>query len=1205
MADSSQPSSQSSQASNSKLPTSFRKKAQTSSDSDIQDQQGFTTLGIHEILQRDFGTSSAASEASMSSGEGRKGYDLSWYLENKFRLFVHIEMDPLDIYAPSDAFAFAKDTIEMQVQQAIELELEKLSSFNKCFIKVKPVGNKAGFKFMMIPIKIIMTLDDRGTTREIVLEACPPQVADGPSKDDMRSSLLKVTAKFPVIYRDSYKRRDNVQRWWCCSIKEESMLDDELVLSIEFQIQYHEDKVDKDTQLAWNIIHKWILQAMEIDLSEKALFEVKLIAGFHRIGQTQHRAIHPKFLIVYNAPDLQSLERMCFVVGIRHGQTIRLGPKEAPGCAEGFEFRFYCTLFDSKILASRPTTLKPTIQRVHDHLSPQVTPESLLRLYVQKHLPSKCFSVDDLRKAPELQMISAKLRETILLLIENNFLSQRHDHQDILSISPLRRPWIDFSLLLPDQSSFAVQHKDCGIWIDRSLGLPAGQQPVAFRCFIIHVALSYSAMSRTDVSPWELEQFMQFRFNQFLHVLNSLKENQEALSIMNLKYQTSFDQANKEEIDPDFVANPAFWLNYSRLEELASCAASESFVSMWAFLFLPLEFLQYNYVVVNTRPVGEEDTVSSAKVVGGSFHFISDKAKAGTIFIRFAGGEDGHFSSLLFRQKADDFKKKLMASGHITQIKFKKNKSALWDAIADAFLDVSIEAFQSKSHPQLQLNLPSARQGNDVGGLDDKGADLNEGEARPKGQDESTPKVPKKIEDLKRIVASVFDACYRADELSDTAFDTLTASDLNAHTKEFNGFLSSCRSAIARLPKFDDQDSQCFPELFAQFRSLSSMIANVTCIRDSCQRLYEEKTASGKKTPAKGGKSKDGQAAKLIQPLDLFCKVRSSLPVDDISDAITDGQLLGLFVIHPTPTFIASFYFSILHSSTNHQIIEEMEARFKRKLSISKAAASELCQATRRQFDSVKANQMVRGGKTFEEYLAYKGVKSWDKIAYDNVLGELSLCSQVWKLNIALIWRHDNVWRLFVATNGGSSPILTVVYAKTAVSVNASGTASFTSGTAGRFFPIDPINPDGEEWYNNDVFKSQIPDSAPVEVFDAVATFQRHIHREHPFQSVVDVEGYYGSDTSSEITAEASQSELFNSFIDNSSVSQGSLPTPQSIRDIPLPVIVAAVNQSMVLALEAVKGKKRVVSPETQEEDDAQFAEKNGAAKAGSAALGE
>jgi hypothetical protein len=1206
----------SSSSSLSKLPNVYRPKILDNHSSGLDEElQGLTTLGINTILHRSF-DSSASSETSLSSGEAHKGVDLSWYLDNKFILYVLMEMDPVDVFASNDSFLFSKNIIEASIQQVIEIEMGKLSSLDKCFIKVKASKDRPAFKFLAIPIKVVMNVDEKGKTREIILEACPSQTSlgalNGVSQSDMRQALLSIKAKFPVLYKEGYKRRDSVERFWCCSIREDNPLDDTIILSIEFQISYFEDKViNRDITLAWSIIKQWFLTNHQFDLDDKTLFDVKLVSGAHRTAQIEHRITHPKFYITYNAPVFSDLEKFCFIIGTLHGKHVRLSAKETPGCPAGFDMKFYCMLFDAKIESPRPECLKAVMQRVLDHITPRTTPDSMLKVFLQNHFPLKWFTVDDIRRFEEMSIIN-DIDSVISRLLAECFLCRNRSNSDALSISPHKRQWTNLTLYLPDKSSIVIQHKDCGIWIDSALGLPADIEPAIHKCFSIHIAMAYSSISRSDVNPWQLEQFMQYRYKHFKTALTDIKASPKALSMIEGMFETAWAKAKQSEIDPDFETNTAFWANVSRLEELASCEGHNSNTCMWSFLFLPTEFQQFHYLVVNVRPHDDGSGLDSVQLISPCYHFIADKPKTNTIVLMFEGSEQGHFSSLLFKYKQDDLKKKILTSAkNVVQVKFKKDKALMWDAIADIFMDLSLEDFGKEGRPQVNIHVPhehSSDHGVDgeANHEDHDEANLGEppGESQPKGQVVAPLKVPKKIEDLKRIVASVFDACNRADEFSDIAFDTLTIADLHDRIKELNGFLSSCRSAIARLPKFDTQESQDFPDLFTQFRSLSSMIANVTCIRDSCQKMHGEKSASGKKTPAKGGKAKESQVREPDQPLDLFCKVRSSLPVDDISDAITDGQLLGLFVIHPTPTFIASFYYSILHSSTNHQIIEEMEVRFQRKLSISKAAASELCQATRLQFDSVKANQMVRGGKTFEEYLVYKGVKSWDKIAYDNVLGELSLCSQVWKLNIALIWRHDNIWRLFVATNGGASPILTVVYAKTAVIVNASGIASFTSGTAGRFFPIDPINPDGDEWYDNELFTSQIPDSAPVEVFEAVSTFQKHIHKEHPFQSVVDVEGNFGSDTSSEITAEASQSELFNSFVDNDSVSQGSLPTPKAIRDIPLHVIVATVNQSMVKALKSVK-RKRVVSSATQEDDDAQFAKKTGAAKASSATLGE
>jgi hypothetical protein len=1202
---------QSQSSSLSKLPPSFRKKLLALSTSDVQDQQSSTTMGIQEILHRTFESSSAASEASLSSGEGRRGFDLNWYFENKFQLFIHVEMDPLDIHAPSDAFVFSKDIIEVQIQQAVETEMERVSSLEKCFARVKAANGKPSFKFLLIPIKIIMSIDDRGNTKEIVLEACPPQTDNAPTSELMKQTLLQLSFKFPVVYRESFKRRDAVNRFWCCTLKEENSFDDVLMLSIEFQIQYYEEKVNKNTKLAWELIHGWVLKLHQFDLNDSSRFEVKLVAGMHRVGQTSSRVTHPKFYVTYNAPDLQSLENLCFLVGIHHGQTVRLDSKSAPGCAEGFDFRFYCTLFDPKVLLPRPLALKPTIEKVFAHLSPKVTPESILKLYILKHFPSSNFTVEELVQAPDLQMINSDLAKTISVLVEEGFIVHNRVHENILSISPLRRQWTDLTLILPDLSQITIQHKDAGIWLDISMGLPQDSEPKAFRCFAIHVALAYSAISRTEVSPWMLEEYMQYRFNQFKIALSHLRDSPYALSLMNQKYESARIQANDAEIDPDFIANPAFWLNLDRLEELAQCAGSESYVSMWGFLFLPTEFLQYNYFIINTKPIGDDNGFRAAKVVGGNFLFISDKTKASTITLRYEGDQSGHFSCLLVRQRPEEFKKKILSTVDVTQVKVKKVKSAMWDAIADIFMDLSLENFNSKSRPQIQIHVPQDdacrpnkaaevhdAQEDDVSVAEaqnnsDEAADAQADMANSQASALSSRscKSQKKIDKVKHIISSVFDICNQADELALLTPEDLSLVELEGRLRELDHLILSAKAKIEGCPELSSQEQSQESALLVEYQTLNSLVDIVVELRSKFLKAIDSKKATAKRNLGSGGKGKpsksaNGQGADKVPngPLDLFCKVRSYLPVDDVSDQIIEGKLLDLFVIEPTPTFIASLYLSILHASTNHHIILEMEHLFQQKLSVSKLTASDLCKKTRMQFDVVKNNPMVRGGKTFAEYLQTKGVSSWDKIAYDNVLGEITLCSQVWKLNIALVWRHDGLWRLFVATNGGASPILTVLYAKTKVVINRDGEALFETGSAGRFFPLEALHPDGEEWFENALFTSAIPDSAPVDSFEPIKAFQKHIDREFHFQSVVTHEGFRSPDTISEITAEAAESDLWNSFVDNDSVSQGSRPTPDEIRAIPLPVIVSTINESAKAALKPIVLRRKIVVTESQEE---------------------
>jgi hypothetical protein len=324
--------------------------------------------------------------------------------------------------------------------------------------------------------------------------------------------------------------------------------------------------------------------------------------------------------------------------------------------------------------------------------------------------------------------------------------------------------------------------------------------------------------------------------------------------------------------------------------------------------------------------------------------------------------------------------------------------------------------------------------------------------------------------------------------------------------------------------------------------------------------------------------------------MDLFFKVPSIMPADDICDEISGTELLSLFRIDPTPTFIASFYYSLVAVSTRPQVQQEMEEIFHQKLIECKSCASSLCEQTRSRFHEVEEKCMVRGGKTFREYLSAKHVDSWDKIGFDNVLGEVSLCSQVWKLNIALIWRYNNVWRLFVCAHGGASPINTILYAKTRVQVDAEGRTSFAAGTARRFFSIDPIN---DEWFESSLFTQSIPESVPQEPeLPAAVQFRKHLDKEFALQSVIECEGAASSDEMSEITADASESDFRNSFVDEESVSQGSFPTPPEIKAIPVTKVVQVINDGMTAPLRSIRRRRVVVS---SDEEEGQTAKSNAA----------
>jgi hypothetical protein len=200
--------------------------------------------------------------------EAKRGFDLSWYKRNHFSLYVDIKMDPIDIFASGDDFIFAQDVIEANIQQSFESEMSKIAILNRCFVTLKATSSRQAEKFLNIPLKVAMRVEGRGTAKEITLEACPPQSdsANAPTKETMKTEMLKLQAKFPVVYRESYKRKDTIPRFWCCSLHEHNPFDEVICLSIDFQIHFNEEKVHKNQLIAWEIIHKWMKDNHNFDM---------------------------------------------------------------------------------------------------------------------------------------------------------------------------------------------------------------------------------------------------------------------------------------------------------------------------------------------------------------------------------------------------------------------------------------------------------------------------------------------------------------------------------------------------------------------------------------------------------------------------------------------------------------------------------------------------------------------------------------------------------------------------------------------------------------------------------------------------------------------------------------------------------------------------------------------------------------------------
>jgi hypothetical protein len=207
------------------------------------------------------------------------------------------------------------------------------------------------------------------------------------------------------------------------------------------------------------------------------------------------------------------------------------------------------------------------------------------------------------------------MEEAVEQLKKEGVLTTHPIHSDVLSLTVKFKPCKPLKLHFADQVVASIQHKDCGIWINQDLGLPQGAKVMSFKCFAIHVATSFSAVNRSEVSAWQLEDYMQYRYRQFKLLHHHLQSNPAAMKTLKSKYLSAKKTAKGSEIDPDQSANPAFWANISTIQEMAENVGEDSFTSIWSFMFLPTEFQQFYYLIVNTRPLEDPSDTCSVKLI--------------------------------------------------------------------------------------------------------------------------------------------------------------------------------------------------------------------------------------------------------------------------------------------------------------------------------------------------------------------------------------------------------------------------------------------------------------------------------------------------------------------------------------------------------------------------------------------------------------
>jgi hypothetical protein len=757
---------------------------------------------------------------------------------------------------------------------------------------------------------------------------------------------------------------------------------------------------------------------------------------------------------------------------------------------------------------------------------------------------------------------ASQVQPCIQLLINNGFLYQSYSvvGTEYFLVVPTERMWKDLRFHINTQT-FHTQFKDLGIWLDKSGGHP--DKPLPYKCFCLHVAHAYMALTKKVISAAQLNQYMQFRFTQFKLALDHLEQHPPLWAALSTHHQQCMETCNESITDPNFASNSAFWSQPDILAELAVSSGEAVNTSIWGFMLLPTEFHQYNYLIVNVRGFQDATDIKSLQINGPSHYFASPQENARTIIMAYQGGRDGHFFLLRLHKSAEEeFIKLANKAASSIHVQLQKQEKNFWSPIANACQDSSLQAFLANRPANFDFNF-------------DKQAQSEQAPKQPPAPAALPPKQSEFIARLKgsmtEMSRDISNLCDQADEFVLIVPEEVPTTKLSKYIDELSDIISQVQTLIEKATVIDGQfPAEHRPEDSCLIQ-LQSCLPPILELKNKFVRAKEAKSKP-KKVPKQHAAAKQPEATLEKTSVDFMFKVKSVFPSDDISDQISESNLMSLFIIVPIPHSTVTFYHSIVQASCNLSIVSEMEAIFQRKLTASKELACEIHKLTRDQFFKVQDCPMVKGGRTFNEYLAHKGAKSWCEIANDHILGEVSLCSQLWKLNIAVIWRHEDVWRLFVSVNGGSSPILPLLYAKTKYIVSSDGFPEFCAGTAGRFFPLLPIN---EEWYLNEVFISSIPESLSEEEHQEITLFNKRVDKEFLLASVIQCEGTASSDSSSVVTADHASELLMNSFIDYSAVSQGSLPTPPEIKAIPLKKQCEAVNTITSIPLRQISAMRR------------------------------
>lgn len=1098
-----------------------------------------------------------------STADGELAFDiqdcipLKWYRENSKKIWITLIPD--DIITPAKDIAPRQGVFAKAIKDSIHKAMHDCPhSFSKWFTSKGQI---------LSPVIVDV---NNSNPNDITAIFCPPTDIHCPNLIEEIKSLEAVV---PIPYKPEAKPKK--LGVFCISFSEFNPLDDVTVFALSFHIAFNAEAIRKDFGRAADIIIAFF-ETKGIHLSSPD-FQISLPHPTKDDDkESKGKSFPAKLLIVYNAPDFDSLKQMLLNIGRLHGISIHI--PDSISLSTNFSIRTHCKIFEHRIETERPLWTKEVIDTLHSEAQSRAAQNvnSVLKmLFCQHHIDERGEDLADIRKklnlneADNLALTDEKLSVELHLLMDEGILQTSPSDASVFMLTPTRRKWRSLKLVLLDHSVIKLQQKDLGIHLTSPFGLPSGQPPIFMACFYLTTSTAALATYNNPrlFTTHELWKYMTTRFKQYKSFLDSVPKSVLDNYAMTLQKLGAIE---KERMTPSFL------LEYAH--ECAESSKLNSFVNPLPAVCLafPSELKRFNWMFIQAKDnLESQDIVSSVELL---YHIKSDTKDAKTLFIKYVGsfnkGESfGHFVSLnVPPAKSDELVAKLISS----------TSSAKYIVVHSTWEPELLLQFPIKEAEHLVYESPIA----EVIVIDDSpsleagasqaGSCAEQDNTGPQGLylDEDEEALTSVMEHLELIHLRLKIAFSRISEHcsldvhdphANRSVLTRAIDELCIISREISAHIDQATTLKSHFPQnTSDSDTNDTLNPHNILRALEEQALKENEAADKLIQTLKGRIATLKEPPK--GKPPQKEKEKPLSISDCILRIRSSFTVDSLAEDIEQDpstkrlRLLNTFYVFPTKNSSKSFYHSVLiacsQPEVKSQLLQGTKSHFSYILvkEITWDVVALFEQSTKAMFRGYADCAICSvSNTTFNDYLERKKApkNTWDTMPEDHFLCTPSLVAQAWQLNILIIWKKNGIIKVFALPHGPSDgPIIPILFSADKCSLDSDGTPTVVSfPTANRFFPLSVCEDKLDSWESVFTAESELPDSVQSTSFPlVVASFVKKVDKEFAFQSTVMVDGpahgkEVSGDESSERTidgmSERSQT-LMNAFInDDSDVSEG------------------------------------------------------------------